>query len=59
LHDQGLPLERSFLEAGTGWVPGTPIGLWLAGAAEIITVDLHHYLKEELVLGLLAYIVNH
>jgi hypothetical protein len=59
LHEQGLPLERSFLEVGTGWVLGTPIGLWLAGAAEIITVDLHHYLKEELVLGLLAYIANH
>jgi SAM-dependent methyltransferase len=59
LHDQGLPLERSFLEVGTGWVLGTPIGLWLAGAAEIVTVDLHHYLKQELVLGLLAYIANH
>jgi SAM-dependent methyltransferase len=59
LHDQGLPLERSFLEVGTGWVLGTPIGLWLAGASEIITVDLHHYLKEELVLGLLAYIAKH
>jgi SAM-dependent methyltransferase len=59
LHEQSLPLERSFLEVGTGWVLGTPIGLWLAGAAEVITVDLHHYLKEELVLGLLAYIANH
>jgi SAM-dependent methyltransferase len=59
LHEQGLPLDRRFLEVGTGWVLGTPIGLWLAGAAEVVTVDLHHYLKEELVLGLLAYVVDH
>jgi SAM-dependent methyltransferase len=59
LHQQNLPLERRFLEVGTGWVLGTPLGLWLAGAAEIVTVDLHRYLKEELVLGLLRYIGEH
>lgn len=59
LRQQQLPLERRFLEVGTGWVLGTPIGLWLAGAGEVLTVDLHRYLREELVLGLLAYIVAH
>ncbi|MGI4834859.1 MAG: methyltransferase domain-containing protein [Janthinobacterium lividum] len=59
LRQQGLPLERRFLEVGTGWVLGTPLGLWLAGAAEVVTVDLHCYLKEELVLELLAYIGRH
>lgn len=59
LRQQCLPLARSFLEVGTGWLLGTPVGLWLAGAAEVQTVDLHAYLREELVLGLLAYIANH
>ncbi|NML66626.1 class I SAM-dependent methyltransferase [Hymenobacter sp. RP-2-7] len=59
LRQQNLPLERCFLEVGTGWVLGTPLGLWLAGAAEVITVDLHSYLKEELVLGLLTYVGAH
>ena len=58
LRQQHLPLDRAFLEVGTGWVLGVPVGLWLAGAAEVHTVDLHAYLREELVLGLLAYIVD-
>ncbi|RZK61970.1 MAG: methyltransferase domain-containing protein, partial [Hymenobacter sp.] len=56
LRQQNLPLERRFLEVGTGWLLGTPIGLWLAGATEVLTVDLHRYLKEELVLGLVQYV---
>ena len=59
LRQQQLPLERCFLEVGTGWVLGTPLGLWLAGAAEVLTVDVHRYLQEELVLGLLAYVGAH
>lgn len=59
LRSQGLPLAGCYLEVGTGWLLGTPVGLWLAGATEVLTVDLHAYLKEELVLGLLAYISKH
>jgi SAM-dependent methyltransferase len=58
LRSQGLPLEGRYLEVGTGWLLGTPLGLWLAGATEVLTVDLHAYLKEELVLGLIAYITS-
>lgn len=56
LRQQALPLAGRYLEVGTGWVLGTPLGLWLAGATEVVTVDLHPYLREELVLGLLAYL---
>ena len=59
LRQQHLPLERRFLEVGTGWLLGTPIGLWLAGATEVLTVDLHRYLKAELVLELVQYVAAH
>lgn len=59
LRQQELPLAGRYLEVGTGWLLGTPLGLWLAGAAEIVTVDLHAYVKEELVLSLLDYLGRH
>ncbi|GAB3636600.1 hypothetical protein GCM10027422_21900 [Hymenobacter arcticus] len=59
VRSQGLPLEGRYLEVGTGWLLSTPVGLWLAAATEVLTVDLHAYLKEELVLGLLICIGSH
>ena len=48
--------DKTFLEIGTGRTITVPIGLWLCGASEIISVDLHKYLKEELVFESLKYI---
>ena len=42
---------RPFLEVGTGHQINVPIALWLCGAGEIVTVDLHRYLKRDLVTG--------
>ena len=47
---------KIFLEIGTGHTVNVPIGLWLAGASRVITVDLNPYLKEELVAESLQYI---
>jgi SAM-dependent methyltransferase len=43
------PVNKVFFEVGTGWVPFTPLVLYLAGAKQIITVDLNRYLREELI----------
>lgn len=59
LRQQGLPLHGDFLEVGTGWLLGTPLGLWLAGARHVTTVDLHRHVRPELVLELLAYVAAH
>lgn len=37
------------LEVGTGHQVNVPLALWLCGAREIVTVDLHRYLKADLV----------
>jgi hypothetical protein len=44
------PEDKVFFEVGTGWVPLVPLTLWLAGAKQIITVDLNRYLREELIM---------
>jgi SAM-dependent methyltransferase len=48
---------RSFVEVGTGHQVNVPIALYLAGAGRILTVDLHPYLKAELVQQDVAYIL--
>jgi len=47
---------KTFLEIGTGHTVNIPIGLWLAGASRVISVDLNPYLKEKLVAESLQYI---
>jgi SAM-dependent methyltransferase len=37
------------LEVGTGHMVDLPIGMWLCGAARVITVDLNPYLSRELI----------
>ena len=59
LRQHRLPLHRDFLEIGTGWLLGTALGLWLAGARHITTVDLHRYVRPELVRELLTYLLTH
>lgn len=49
IQDSGATVDgRVFLEVGTGRAPILPIAYWLAGASEIITVDLNPYLREDL-----------
>ena len=40
---------RTVLEVGTGHMVDLPIGMWLCGAARVITVDLNPYLSRRLV----------
>ncbi len=50
------PIEKVFLEVGTGRVPMAPVAYWLMGAKSIITIDLNPYMKEELIRESLEYI---
>jgi SAM-dependent methyltransferase len=45
-----------FLEVGTGHNVNVPMGLWLCGASEIVTVDLNQYLSEALVAETLEFV---
>lgn len=49
---------RRFFELGTGRVPVIPLGLWLCGAAEVVTVDLHRYVRDDLVSSALTLIAR-
>lgn len=51
--------EGIFLEVGTGRRLNLPILMWLMGAKRVFTVDLHPYLKEELVAKDLHYFQTH
>ena len=46
----GTPAGIQALELGTGWYPVVPVGLFLAGANEIITVDVSSLMDREKVL---------
>ena len=60
LRERGAtPLGRTFLEIGTGRRLNLPLALWLAGAEQIVTVDLNRYLKAELVREDLARIKSY
>ena len=48
IREQGFePDNKIFFEVGTGRSPILPLAYWLQGAQKIITVDLNHYLQEE------------
>ena len=54
------PVESAvFLEIGTGHQLNLPLSLWLCGAGQITTVDLNHYLQEQLVMNDIAYLRSH
>jgi len=57
-HDYDVT-DKTFLEIGTGRTINVPTGLWLCGAKKIISVDLHKYLKEELVIESVNYLKAH
>ena len=48
--------DATVFELGTGRRLLLPIGFWLLGAKRIVTVDLHPYLREELVALDLQYL---
>jgi SAM-dependent methyltransferase len=52
-------LNKSFLEVGTGHIPVVPIGFYLAGAAETITVDVHRRIDWDLTRASLEWIASH
>ena len=47
--EQGDIEDATFLEIGTGRMISLPIGLWLCGAGQTVTVDLNNYLSGALV----------
>lgn len=53
------PTGGTFLEVGTGRRINAPIVFWLLGADSVVTVDLHPYVRPELVREDLAYIARH
>jgi hypothetical protein len=53
------PLDKVFFEIGTGRRICMPIAFWLLGSRKVLTVDLHPYLRSELVEEDLVYIQQH
>lgn len=49
----------SFFEVGTGHIPLVPIGFFLSGVAQTITVDLHQRIDWGLTRDCLAWMVSH
>ena len=59
LQRQGAePVDKVFLEVGTGRMLNVPTAFWLMGARRTVTVDLNPYLKQELVLDALRHIAE-
>lgn len=57
---QGIsPIDKVFLEIGTGRIAATPLALYLLGSKGVITIDLNPYLKEELAKEMLDFIFSH
>jgi SAM-dependent methyltransferase len=49
---------KKFFEYGTGWVPSLPIGFWLGGARETITMDTNTYMQSRYVKEAVQIIVK-
>ena len=59
IKEQGSdPIEKVFLEIGTGRAPLVPLSYWLMGARKTITIDMNPYLKGELIRESLRYILD-
>jgi len=60
LLEQGFSIEnKTFFEVGTGHVPLVPIGFFLCGAEQIITLDLHRRIDHYLIRDSLRWLVLH
>lgn len=53
------PYDRVFFEVGTGRSLVIPLAYWLMGARRVLTVDLHPYLKDAIVMRDLAWFRAH
>lgn len=42
-----LPIQFRSLEIGTGWYPVIPLAFYLAGAKQVVTVDLNRLMNEQ------------
>ena len=51
--------DRAVLEVGTGRRINVPIAFWLCGAASVVTVDRHAYLKLSLIAKDLEFVKRH
>ncbi|HEX2860240.1 MAG TPA: hypothetical protein VHN79_01315, partial [Lacunisphaera sp.] len=56
---RGCPLSGRLFEVGTGRTLNIPIGFWLVGVDEVVTTDLHRYLRAEIMRADLAYMREH
>jgi len=59
LNEKFFAEGKTVLEVGTGHMPIIPIGFFLSGAAQIITIDLHRRIDWELTRDSLAWIAGH
>jgi SAM-dependent methyltransferase len=60
LNEYGAPvLGKTFVEVGTGHVPVIPIGFYLAGAGQTVTVDLNRRIDWELTRQALDWFATH
>jgi Methyltransferase domain len=60
LSSSGMGVEgRDFFEVGTGHIPVVPIGFFLSGARQCITVDLHRRIDWDLTRETLHWIATH
>jgi SAM-dependent methyltransferase len=60
LTQSGRPvLDKRFLEVGTGHIPVVPIGFYLAGAKETITMDVNRRIDWELTRESLGWMARH
>lgn len=60
IQERGACIDgKTFCEIGTGRRINIPIGLWLCGASDVITVDLNPYLEPELVMADIEFMREH
>jgi hypothetical protein len=60
LAEQGKSVQGAKLfEVGTGHIPSVPIGFFLSGAKQVITVDLHRRVEWDLVHDCLKWFASH
>ncbi|MDA9027169.1 hypothetical protein N9I12_00045 [Gammaproteobacteria bacterium] len=52
------PADKVFFEVGTGRAALVPLAYWLMGAKKTITIDLNPYIKSEIMIEHLSYIVD-
>ena len=60
LREAGRPIAGARLfEIGSGWYPTFPFACYLAGAKQVITVDLTRHIKQDLVRNCAEHLARH